>query len=228
MQAETGFLLSYIKYGDHDAVIHCFTKENGYRSLFLRGIYAKKSKKKPYLFPLRELRLTFKIPSSQKMPEIAKLELAENRSFDRNVVAGAVLFFIADFLNLLLKNEEENAELYGEITKFLSELQENNFAAHLIFLIRMLKFQGITPLLTSYPYLNPESGSFEEHLSHQLFGEEISGIFKKVLQLEDPYALRIRHVHRTVLAEAVMVYCQYHITDFRIPKSLDVVQHIFD
>lgn len=49
------FLLSYTKYGDHDAVLHCFCRENGFESFFAKGIYAPKNKKKAFLFPLNEL-----------------------------------------------------------------------------------------------------------------------------------------------------------------------------
>ena len=42
------FLLSYTKYGDHDAVLHCFCRENGFASFFAKGIYAPKNKKKAF------------------------------------------------------------------------------------------------------------------------------------------------------------------------------------
>ena len=37
---DTGYLLSYVRYGDNDAILHCFTKEAGFQSLFMRGIYS--------------------------------------------------------------------------------------------------------------------------------------------------------------------------------------------
>ncbi|WP_308005690.1 recombination protein O N-terminal domain-containing protein, partial [uncultured Chryseobacterium sp.] len=55
MNSQNGFLLSYIKYGENDAVLHCFTEEDGFQSYFLKGIYAKKNKKKALLLPLSKL-----------------------------------------------------------------------------------------------------------------------------------------------------------------------------
>ena len=62
------FLLSYTKYGDHDAVLHCFCRENGFESFFAKGIYATKNKKKAFLFPLNEL-LVYTSDKKKKYPE---------------------------------------------------------------------------------------------------------------------------------------------------------------
>jgi DNA repair protein RecO (recombination protein O) len=55
MNSQNGFLLSFIKYGENDAVLHCFTEEEGFQSYFLKGIYSKKNKKKALLQPLNKL-----------------------------------------------------------------------------------------------------------------------------------------------------------------------------
>ena len=52
MNKFSAFLLSYFKYGENDAVLHCFTLENGFQSFFLKGVYSAKNKKKAYLAPL--------------------------------------------------------------------------------------------------------------------------------------------------------------------------------
>ena len=74
MQTFSGFLLSSIKYGDNDAVVHCFTKEIGFETFFVKGLYAKKNKKKPYLFPLNELFFTVSQSRSGNMQSIQKIE----------------------------------------------------------------------------------------------------------------------------------------------------------
>jgi DNA repair protein RecO (recombination protein O) len=58
MHNQICFLLSYLKYGDNDAFLHCFSAEEGYQSFFVKGIYSAKNKKKPYLFPLNLLRVS--------------------------------------------------------------------------------------------------------------------------------------------------------------------------
>ncbi len=228
MITETGFLLSYIKYGDNDAVIHVFTKENGYRSGFLRGIYSKKSRKKPYLFPLRELCLTFSPNQRSGLSSISKVELSDKRDFESNVKAGTVLFFIADMLNQILQNTDADLQVYDEISKFLNELEKGNFSAHPVFLIKMMAYAGIQPLITPAEFLNPESGSFESEISHQLFGAEVSLIFREIIVSDCPYDKKLRTEQKQNLLDALLVYYQYHIPDFRTPKTLEVVQQIFE
>ena len=58
MDKNTGFLLSYIKYGDYDAILHCYTLESGFQSFFMRGIYSAKTKKS-LSFAINELEITF-------------------------------------------------------------------------------------------------------------------------------------------------------------------------
>ena len=76
MDKNTGFLLSYIKYGDYDAILHCYTLEGGFQSFFMRGIYSAKNKKKAFLSPLNELEITFSNHRGN-LPTIKKVELSE-------------------------------------------------------------------------------------------------------------------------------------------------------
>ncbi|AYO57220.1 hypothetical protein CO230_03195 [Chryseobacterium sp. 6424] len=50
MYLQTCYLLSYIRYGDHDAVLHCFSKDAGYQSFFAKGSIHLKTRKKPTFF----------------------------------------------------------------------------------------------------------------------------------------------------------------------------------
>ena len=49
METQDCFLLSYLKYGDNDAILNCLGKDNGFFTAFARGIYASKNKKKAYV-----------------------------------------------------------------------------------------------------------------------------------------------------------------------------------
>ena len=223
-----GFLLSYLKYGDNDCVMHCFTKEKGYQSLFVKGVYGKKSKQKAYLQPLAELCFTlYKKPAAGSMLPVSKLELAAGSHLPQNIKANAVVFFIADFLNQVLRNEEINPRIYAEVPHFLEELDRNNYRAHLIFLLRFLEISGVHPLIGSDRFLDPESGNFIDIKVHDLFDDELSSIWKEVLTSAAPYTVAISTSHRKRFLESILVYYHYHFSDFRIPSSLEIVQQLF-
>lgn len=135
------FLLSYTKYGDHDAVLHCFCKENGFESFFAKGIYAPKNKKKAFLFPLNQL--FFQTSDRKKnMRNILKIEQKNTNLFSSDIRKNSILFFVSDLLNQVLRNESQNQNIFYEITNFLYELQTENFQSHLVFIFQLLKHQG--------------------------------------------------------------------------------------
>lgn len=227
MDSVKGFLLSYLKYGDNDAVTHFFTVENGYESFFIRGIYSPKSKKKAYLQPLKELSLTLSEKKGGSIKNVTKVEAASDIDFDHDMKINTVIFFISDFLNQVLRNENKNKIIYEEIEEFLSELKTKNFQCHLVFLFKILKTHGLSPLLGAGSYLNPETGNFVSEKTHHLFNEDISEIWKILSESQNPYEITISPKFRKTFLESLLVFYHYHFTDFRTPSSLEIVQQIF-
>lgn len=229
MQTQTCFLLSYLKYGDHDAILHCFSEEVGFTTFFVRGIYAPKNKKKPYLFPLNKLLITTsKGNNENSISRVSKIELA-SAHFDYNSVAvNSILFFTADFLNQVLRNEGASELLFEEIGILREQINQDNYDAYLSFIFRFLVISGISPLPLDQQYLNPESGTFEEYISHQIFNENISSVWKSFLQTSEIYGLKLKREERSDFLDSLMIYCQIHINGFYTPKSLAIVREIFD
>ncbi len=230
MQLLQGFLLSSIRYGDQDVVLNFFTKENGFDTFFARNVYARKNRKKPYLFPLNELRFSLVHSSrSGSMKTVSTLEPAVDMQQEFDVRAGTVMFFVAEFLNRILRNENASEAIYEEISVFRNYLKDHNFNAHLIFLIRLMKILGHMPLVSSQPYLNPEDAEFSAEIQHHTFTEEISAFWRDILMSERPYdEILIPPASRKKLLDSILVYCFYHIPEFRVPDSLEIIQQIFE
>lgn len=220
------FLLSYTKYGDQDAVLHCFCRENGFESFFAKGIYAAKSKKKAFLFPLNEL-LLYTSDRKKNIQNVLKMEQKNVDLFSSDIRKNAILFFISDLLNQVLRNENQNIGIYSEISIFLSQLQIDNFQAHLIFIFRLLKQQGLQPLFSDKTFLNPETGNFEDREVHHFFSKEISYVWKDLITSQDPYSLKLSRAEKQNFLDSALVYFHYHFTDFREPKSLEIIKEIF-
>ena len=165
MDKNTGFLLSYIKYGDYDAILHCYTLESGFQSFFMRGIYSAKNKKKAFLSPLNELEITFSSYHGN-LPTIKKVELSEKIPDEVNVHQNAVIFFLSDFLNQILKNESQQVALYQEIKFFKQKILDKKMHAHYFFLIRMLHFFGISPLVSEEKFLNKTGIYYSCKINH--------------------------------------------------------------
>lgn len=227
MDKNTGFLLSYIKYGDYDAILHCYTLESGFQSFFMRGIYSAKNKKKAFLSPLNELGITFSSHHGN-LPTIKKVELNEKLPDEVNVHQNAVIFFLSDFLNQILKNESQNVALYQEIKFFKQKILEKKMHAHYFFLIRMLQFFGISPLVSEKKFLNIEKGVFQEEISQKEMDEELSSIWKKILDEEIEEDFIIEKKYRKPLLDSILQYYKTHFPEFYAPKSLPVILEIFE
>lgn len=228
MNSQTGFLLSFIKYAENDAVLHCFMEEDGFQSYFLKGIYSKKNKKKALLLPLNQLNFSIRSAKGNSIQSLSGIELVKSSDIYTDVKANTVIFFISDFLNQILRHENKNPGIFFGIDGFIDELSRQNYQSHLIFLVQILKIQGVAPLLNDGNFLDPETGVFSAGLTHQLFNEEISQIWKNILSSQNPYQVKIHQSLRKNFLDSLLVYYHYHITDFRIPASLEIIQQIFE
>lgn len=228
MNSQNGFLLSYIKYGENDAVLHCFTEGDGFQSYFLKGIYTKKNKKKALLLPLSKLNFSLNPLKGNGIQTISKFEMVKSNDIYTDIRCNSVVFFVSDFLNQNLRHENKNQTIFFCLEEFIDELQNRNYQSHLIFLIKILKIQGVAPLINDRQYLDPETGTFTSEIMHQMFTEEISSVWKNVLTAEDPYRMRIPSRLRKDFLDSILVYYHYHITEFKIPASLEVIQQIFE
>ncbi len=160
MNSQNGFLLSYIKYGENDAVLHCFTEEDGFQSYFLKGIYTKKNKKKALLLPLGHLSFSLLPVKGNGIQTISKFELVKSNDIYTDIRCSTVVFFISDFLNQNLRHENKNHNIFFSINEFIDELENRNYQSHYIFFIKILKIQGVAPLLNPGNFLDPETGTF--------------------------------------------------------------------
>lgn len=228
MISQDGFLLSYIKYGENDAVLHCFTEEDGFQTYFLKGIYSKKNKKKAFLLPLNKLNFSVNSGKSSGIQTVSKFEIVEVNDVYTDIKANTVIFFIADFLNQILRNENQNQVIFHTIDEFIFKLSQQNYRSHLTLLVKILKIQGVAPLLGDGNYLDPETGTFSNIGTHHLFDRENSLLWKLILSSQDPYEIKIPQALRKNFLDSLLIYYHYHITDFKTPNSLEVIQQIFE
>lgn len=229
MISQTGFILSFLKYGESDAILHCFTLEEGFQSFFLKSVFTQKNKKKALLLPLSMLSFNCrKSKPGVEINSVLKFELEQSYDFYTDIKANTIVFFISDFLNQVLKHENSNPNIFKAIIEFNQNLDAQNYRSHLILLILLLKIQGIAPLHSHLEYLDPETGNFSLNGTHHLFTKEISFLWKQISTSENPYEIKIKTADRKQLLESILVYYHYHFTDFRIPNSLEIIQQIYE
>ena len=224
----SGFLLSYIRYGDHDAVLNVFTKEHGYRSFFVKGIYASSSRKKSYLFPLNELEISAKPAKEGKIQRVLQLEMTRAGSEEQNVARSCVIMFAGEFLHQVLRDENANMSIYSEIQSFLKETDSGNPNAHIALVFNFLRLNGLSPLGSERKFLNPESGSFADEPVHSTFDLAVSGLWKIYGNTAYSYSIPLSRGLRAQFLDSLMYYYQQHQEHFHVPDSLEVLRQVFE
>lgn len=229
MNTYTGFLVSLTKYGDQDAILHLVTNEGGFQSFYVKNIYAKKNKKKPYLSLLNELQVVTSTGFSKGNLKTAnKLDLVSELQVSTDFKAQSIVFFISEVFNSILRNEESSNWFYENISELRSKLEDGHYHCHLIFLVMMLRSLGASPLLSNHNFLDPEEGAFVNQMYNRYFSEEISMIWKNILQSQEPFKIEIKNQNRKMMMDSVLIYYQLHIPGFKTPESLEVLQQIFE
>lgn len=223
-----GFLLSYIRYGDYDAILHCFTYNEGFKSFFVKGIYSRKNKKKSCLFPLNELEISINYPKDSNILNVSNIELLQSFYDEKKIKSITMLMFSSDFLYHILKNENRNSDIYNEIQLFLKRISDNNLLSHICLVFNMLRYNGLLPVSAFGDFLDPETGRFADSEVHHLFDRENSLVWKKFASEKNNYDFSLSRTERNRFLESLMVYYKIHFTDFRIPNSMVILQQVFE
>ena len=238
LQKTDAIVLAKIKYAESDLIVKCFTKQRGIESYLLRGILkSKKGKLKPALFiPLTQLKLEERYKESSSLQTISEARLNCNySSIHTNIFKSTITMFLSEVLTLALKEEKQNEDLYNFLSTTFQILdQEDSFSNfHLLFLVKLTKHIGIYPKLEKKdkPYFNLIEGSFENFKvnNYCIKGENIT-LLKFLLgtNFDSVKELKISADRRQSFLNLMLLYFEYHIPGFKKPKSLEVLNSLFN
>lgn len=231
-------VLSKLKYGDHDVIVKCYTKNRGVVSYLLKGILKSKrsNSKIAYYQPLSQLEIEENYKANHALHFITDVKLSvPYQSMHTNILKGAIVMFLSEVLAATLKEEEGNLSLYEFLETTLQWLDhETDFANfHLLFLLELSKHLGFYPdtSQSNFPYFNLSTGSFELKPQHHytISGENLK--FLKALlgiKFDELNTVKMASSQRQTLLNTLLFYFELHLSDFRKPKSLQVLNQVFN
>jgi len=231
-------VLSKLKYGDHDVIVKCYTKNRGVVSYLLKGILKSKrsNSKIAYYQPLSQLEIEENYKAHQSLHFISDVKLSvPYHSMHTNILKAAIVMFLSEVLATTLKEEESNLALYEFLETTLQWLDhETDFANfHLLFLLELSKHLGFYPDTeqSSFPYFNLSTGSFElkPQQNYTVSGDNLK--FLKALlgiKFDELSTVKMASSQRQTLLNTLLFYFELHLSDFRKPKSLQVLQQVFN
>ncbi len=218
-------VISALKYKDSSLIVTCYTKGFGIQSYILHHILkTKKGKINPAYFQLLsllEIQVNHKPNLTlQKITEV-KLNHTYN-SLQTNIYKSTVALFLAEILQITLKEEEENNELYQFIETALLwyDLHEFNANFHLVFLIKLSQHLGVypNPKTLSRVFFTQDNDPRKISTLSTLFGTNF----------DELHLIKISAKMRQNILTELLNYFNLHLGAFKKPKSLKILHEVFN
>jgi DNA repair protein RecO (recombination protein O) len=168
--------LSYLKQGESSIIAKIFTEEKGLQSFIVKGVRAKKAKKKLGLFqPLQLLNINATHITKNSLQYISEISIAHNQVSDGiDMKKNFISIFVAEVISKVLLETEKDKALFKfiwELKNDLSNFEKINQNFPLIFLIGLSEQLGFLPSKDQIDgdYFNLEFGEFtnnQQQLNH--------------------------------------------------------------
>jgi len=194
--------LSYLKQGESSIIAKIFTEEKGLQSFIVKGVRAKKAKKKLGLFqPLQLLNINATLINKNSLQYISEISIAHNQVSDGiDMKKNFISIFVAEVISKVLLETEKDKALFKfiwELKNNLSNYEKINPNFPLIFLIGLSEQLGFLPSKDQIDgdYFNLEFGEFtnnQQQLNH-FIKKDNSYYLRKLLENKDiniPYKNR--------------------------------------
>ncbi|WP_029038139.1 DNA repair protein RecO [Salinimicrobium xinjiangense] len=233
-----GIVFSAIKYGEADLIVKCFTQKSGLKTYLLRGVLkSRKGKIKASLFqPLTQIEIVanHKDKGTLEYMKDAKLENMY-QSLHTNVVKSTVVMFLSEVLRNAVREEEANPALYNYLETSLEwfDTQEKTVNFHLLFLLKLSRYLGFYPdvPLRKYPVFNLLDGTFQEvETNDACVSDENVVLLQRLLgtDFDELSSIKLNQVTRSGFLLMLLSYYEIHLQGFHKPKSLAVLNEIYN
>jgi DNA repair protein RecO (recombination protein O) len=238
MQVSTkAIVVSKLRYKDHDLIVKCYTEKYGIKSYLLKNVLkSRKGKFKPaYFQPLTIIDIEAEHKDNRSLHYLKDIKIQNDfESIHTNIIKSTMAMFLAEVLNNVLKEEEENSSLYNYLETSLIWFNENgvdtNF--HLIFLIELTKYLGFYPDTShsELKYFNLEDGKFYQAKlgKHFIEGENLT-LLKQLLgiKFDALKSANFKPIKKLEFLNMILLYLKLHLDGFKQPKSVTVLNQIF-
>lgn len=231
----TAIVISAIKYQEKSLIVKCFTKSDGLKTYFVRDAFSQKksNQKIAYFQPLNILEIEAVHKNKGNMESFKEIKLAiPYQTISSNVIKSSIAFFLAEILSLSIHEEEKNEDLYQFLEAAFQWLDSHSEIAnfHLILLVQMTKFLGFYPDVSNHEavFFNLVEGQFTPIHTYNCLSQSETELLKKLLsQNFESESKTFNNHERQVLIKILIEYYTLHISAFRKPKTLEILQEIF-
>jgi DNA repair protein RecO (recombination protein O) len=231
-------VFSTVKYAEADLIVTCFTEAAGLKSYLLRNVLkSRRGKVRTSHFQLlTQLELTAVHKDKGTLERISEVKIFRPyQSLHTDVVKSAMVMFLAEMLKMSIQEEEPNPQLFEYLQQSLNWLDDNNSVAnfHILFLLNLTSHLGFYPDVTTMKgrYFNLQEGYFEDSpgaiaCEEGPKVEALKGFFGIDFDVLD--RIKLTKTTRSEVLNLVLLYYKLHLQAYKNPKSLLVLNQLFN
>ncbi|WP_372752866.1 DNA repair protein RecO [Labilibaculum sp.] len=234
-----GIVLSQIKYGETSLIVQVYTERFGRQTYMVKGGRSRKSAMKGNLFRsffLLDMEVYHKEGKNiQSLKEVRLCENLNNLVFD--VYKSAMVLFLAEVCTKVLREEEQNQELFDFLynsIRYLDLSQDSIQYFHLYFLSKLSRYLGFFPQLNwsaEKAYFDMDNGFFvgeERRHAHCLekgISRRLNSLF--ITSIDQVNVLKMNDYEVDVVLRSILNFYALQIDGFSNLKSLSVLSELF-
>lgn len=231
-------VFSALKYGDTSLIVKAFTEQAGLKSYMLKGVLTSKKGKlrTAYFQPMNQLEIVAVHRQNRGLHQIREVRLHYTyTTIDTEMDKKAITLFLAEVLGYAIKEEESNPQLFQFLEASFQWLDTHEDVAnfHLFFLLQLSKYLGFYPREKNSHknYFDLVEGEFVDQPSaHPYINGEQLLHFRAFLGItfEAIHTIGLRKQERQELLQALVLYFELHLQGFKKPRSLAVLNEVFN
>ena len=231
-------VFSALRYGEADLIVKCFTEKSGLKTYLLRGVLkSKKGKLKASLFqPLTQLEIVANHKDKGTLESMKEAKVLHTyQSLHTNILKSSVVLFLSEVLRNAVREEEANEPLFAylEATFNWFDAHENIANFHLLFLLKLTRHLGFYPdtVDEEMEFFNLLDGTFQAiETNNYCVSNENLVLLKQLLGItfDDLSTVKLNQSGRAKFLMMLLEYYELHLQGFKKPKSLAVLNEIFN
>ena len=239
MQLKTEALVIHsMRYAEADLIVKLYTHKEGIHSYLVKGVLkSKKGKIRSSFFqPLSLLEVDAIHNHKNSLARLKEVKpVLHFTSLHTNIIKGCISSFISEILNQVLIDNQPDEELFLFLKKavhWLDQTHKPTLFPH-FFLLEISSHLGFYPDSTNndLPQFNLAEGKFEvaSKSEYCIENEELNSLLILTkTSFSSLSNLKISKFERVKLLENLILYFSLHLEGFKKPKSLNVIQELFN
>ena len=239
IESTKAIVLSAIKFKDTSLIVKCYTQK-GIKTYLVKGVLSKNAKSKKfkiaYFQTFTLLDVIAKHNNKGQLNYINEIRVYQPlHNIYTDIYKNTIALFLAEILSNILKEESENATLFSFLENAILWLDTHDKTSnfHILFLLLLSKHLGFypnTPKKTD-SFFNLQEGTFSFHKPIASYiSDEKFILFKSLIgtNFEAFSKVKLNAKARQELLEVLIQYFALHLPEFRKPKSLAILQAVFN